>query len=205
MYLIRDLAPIQNAFDGAAPRKVEEVMRERYPDATIDCNGRAHAPYDGYVDAVDGGVYRGGEYLPFEPDADDEASPGRGKYQPAIALRLNGGDLILEGTRGQVAAARVIAKEQQAAHDRNAQHVGAVKARSLFDLELTATFVDFGEWGQIITHYLRDAAGNPVVYKGSARLSAKIGETIRVKATVKSHWTAGDGRKATYINRPVVC
>jgi len=30
-------------------------------------------------------------------------------------------------------------------------------------------------------------------------------KSIQVKATVKSHWTAGDGRKATYINRPVIC
>ena len=212
MYLITDLAPIQIAFDGAAPRRVEEMMRERYPDATIDCDGRAHAPYDGYVDEVFGGVYRGGEYLPFEPDADSLL--GRGNYTPSIALRINGEDLVLEGTRGQVAAAREIAKAQQAAHDRNVKHVGAEKARSIFDLELTATFADFGEWGPIITHYLRDADGNPVVYKGSKHLGTpqphgrfaitKIGETIRVKATVKSHWTASDGRKATYINRPVV-
>ena len=202
MYIITDLAPIQKAFDGAAPRRVEDVMRERYPDAKIDSNGRAHAPHDGYVDSVFGGVYRGGEYLPFEPDADD--LPGRGNYQPSIAVRLNGVDLVLEGTRGQVAAARQIAKEQQAEHDRHVVHVGAVGARAIFDLDLTATFTDFGEWGQVTTHYLRDADGNPVVYKGKFAIT-KIGETIRIKATVKAHWTASDGRKATYINRPSVC
>ena len=212
MYIITDLAPIQQAFDGATPRSVEEIMRERYPAATIDRNGRAHAPHDGYVDGVYGGVYRGGEYLPFEPDAD--SLPTRSGYQPSIAMRLNGDDLILEGTRGQVAAARLIAKEQQAEHDRHASHVGAEKARAIFELELTATFVDFGEWGQVTTHYLRDADGSPVVYKGNRLgtrhplgrfLITQIGETIRLKATVKSHWTARDGRKATYINRPAIC
>ena len=44
MYICTNKAEVDAAFEAARPRAVEAVFREVYPDATIDAQGRAHAP-----------------------------------------------------------------------------------------------------------------------------------------------------------------
>lgn len=203
MYFATDLNPIIEAMDAKAPRPIEDVLREYYPDCTIDCNGRAHAPYDGYECPFTGKLFRAGEYLPFEPD-DGLEIVGRGGNNNYFlnVMTTDGKFHILEGSPAQRKAGGRVAKEQAEEFDRNATHVGEVKKRQVFELTLMVVFENMGFYGTEFTHYLRDCDGNSVVYKGTKKLDAKPGEIVKIKATVKSHWTSSDGRKATYINRP---
>lgn len=207
MYFCTNIEEIVDAFDGAAPRPIVEVLTELYPECTIDRNNRAHAPYDGYTCEYTNKVFRAGEYLPFEPDEDPlkEAMRGSRAVPPAAFMTPDGEVHYMDGTKKQRAAAADVAKGQAAEFDAGADHVGTVKGRDTFDLVLLVVFDNFGEYGPVFTHYMRDASGNPVVYKGSKLLPMKQGERATIKATVKAHWTGQrDGRKATYINRPVL-
>lgn len=205
MYLCTDINAISAALEGAAPRNVEEVMLEHYPDATIDAMGRAHAPHDGYE--FDGTIYRGGEYLPEPPEFDELAElkkmMARGRT-PKIKVFHAGKVVVFEGTKGQIKAAREVAKAQMAEFDKTRGFVGAEKKRDVFELTLFAMFSNVGVYGPEHTHYMRDADLNPVIYRGS-KVLCNEGETVRVKATVKTHWASPDGeRRATYINRPQI-
>lgn len=212
MYFATDLAPIAAALEAAfrAPRPLAEVAREQYADATIDARGMPHAPHDGYE--VDGIVYRGGEYLPI---TGEYAGMSNGTARYPMLFYVNGEILSLQGTKAQRKAAAAVAKEQAAEFDRtHAQHVGTVGDRADLTLTLVAKFENhdspFGGW----VYYFRDQNNNPVVYKGAAQIMRtastykaplRDGETITMRATVNSHWTArGDGRKATYIKRPKI-
>ena len=204
MYIVTDIDAIAAAFDSAAPRSVEAIHREAYPDATIDAQGRAHAPHDGY-ETEDGQVFRGGEYLPDPLDAMDELAAMkqmmRGSYRPTLRVIVadTREELVFEGTKGQVATAREVAKDQQEAFDATRTHVLADGERGIIEARVMMIFDNFGEYGTVYTHLMRDADLNPVVYKGGKKL-AKRGETVKVKATVK-HWQRDD-RLATYIKRP---
>ena len=203
MYFATELAPIVAAMEANAPRPIEEVLREYYPDCTIDNNGRAHAPYDGYECEFTGKLFRAGEYLPFEiSDPMENIMRGGRAVRTDIVVMVDGVVHYIEGTKAQRRAGAEVAKEQAAAFDREASHVGEIKGRQVFELTLLMVFDNMGFYGTVYTHYLRDVCGNSVVYKGTKLLDAKVGEIVKIKATVKSHWTSADGRKATYINRP---
>jgi hypothetical protein len=214
MYFATNIEPIALALEAAErkPRTLAEINRAAYPDAVIDSRGMAHAPCDGYV--CMGEVYRGGEYL---PSTGEYVGMSNGQPVYPVSFYINGETVVLMGKKGQRKAAAEVAKEQAAEHDRTiAQHVGAVNKREVFELTLIAFFADpSGFYGPEFTFYFRDAQGNPVVYKGAGlvkkteeahgtRWTSQImtGGTVKIRATVKSHWTARDGRKATYINRP---
>jgi hypothetical protein len=206
MIIVTNLPAISEAFDGAAPRSVDEVMLEHYPDATVDRWGRAHAPHDGYSDP-DGNVYRGGEYLPEPPEFDEMKQLQRmmnGRRRPALKVYHDGQVHVFEGTPGQVKAAREVAKAQMVDFDQSRDFIGAEKRRDVFDLTIFAVFANVTEWGLTYTHYMRDAELNPVVYRGSKQIG-KEGDTVHAKFTVKSHWQSPDGtRRATYVNRPAL-
>jgi len=217
MYLTTDSNAIARAVDAAAPRPIADVILEYYPDCTIDANGRGHAPYDGYICPFTDKAFRAGEYLPF--DDCDEIAAFKRMTRPSnvrVIELYNVKDssvTVLEGTRAQINAARDVAKEQTAEWDRTREHVGTLKSREILDLTLLSVFANDSAFGTTWTHYFRDSAGNSVVWKGSKRLAigsgyrektVPVGESVRIKATVKSHWTAPDGRKATYIQRPVI-
>jgi hypothetical protein len=202
MYFATDLDPIIAAMEAKAPRPIEDIVLEMYPDCTVDANGRGHAPCDGYECPYTMKQFRAGEYLPFEPDGMTEFS-GKSKINAAW-FWINNAPVMLEGSPAQRRAGAEVAKEQTAEHDRNAAHVGVVGQRSVFDLTFLAVFAEVGFYGPSYTHYMRDQAGNSVVYRGSKSLPCKPGEKITLRATVKSHWTGSDGRRATYINRPKV-
>lgn len=203
MYFATDITEIVAAMEAKAPRPMREIFLEVYPDCTIDRNGRAHAPYDGYECLFTGKQFRAGEYLPFE--FEDETFPtGSGRVR-GLEIMIDGDVVFIEGTKAQVAAGREVIKSQVAAHDKTADFVGTVKKRETIELTLMTVFHEFGVYGSVYTHYMRDQSNNPVVYKGSKLMPMKAGETRKIKATVKSHWAASDGeRKATYISRPVI-
>lgn len=196
MYIITDTVEIANTIDNKAPRDVETILREIYPDCVVDRNGRAHAPCDGYYSDYTGMVYRGGEYLPESEEAVAGASQ---KMMQCVDVATNK-VVIFEGTSTQIKAAREIAKRQQNDFDTKSSFVGEVKKREVLALRVFAVFSNFTEFGPSHTHYMRDEAMNPVIYKGS-KILGNAGTDVTIKATVKSHWSAGD-RKATYIARP---
>lgn len=197
MFVITNAAEIEAAFEGAAPRRVEDIILEIYPDATIDCQGRAHAPCDGYT--VGDRAFRAGEYLPLP---ENEFVGGYGCE--AIYDQL-GEEIYFIGTRGQRKAANEVAKAQQAKFDAEvAAHVGTEGKREDFNLKVYSVFKEPGAYGVEFTINMRDENFNPVVYKGTSDLG-QVGQHLKLKATVKSHWAAkGDSRKATYIAHPKV-
>jgi len=198
MYIITNTAEIITVIDNKAPRDVETILREIYPGCTIDANGRAHSPCDGYVCELTGEIYRGGEYLPET----DEAMRGGSLSRMFAVESSTGKEIIFEGTKAQISAAREIAKRQQADFDATTDFIGEVKNRQNFELRICAIFSEVGVYGSEHTHYMRDENMNPIVYKGS-KIIGKTGTTVKVKATVKSHWLSKyDNRKATYIARP---
>lgn len=204
MYLVTDIAALETVLDGAAPRPMKEVILEYYPDCTIDRNGRAHAPYDGYECQFTGAQFRAGEYLPFEPNEEIIERSG-GSFVPKLVVMTQDGEVLAyEGSKGQIRAGREEAKAQMAAYDETAaRHVGEVGKRQDFVLTLMTSFVDYdGLYGPSVTYYFRDADMNPVVWKTSKSLGVKVGEVITLKATVKAHWTArGGSRVGTYVTR----
>lgn len=202
MYFATDIEEIQNEMDANAPRPIKEVLLETYPDCTIDCNNRAHAPYDGYECPYTGKIFRAGEYLPFE-FSEDQIIIKNGTPKRSLWIYCDGEIYSLEGTKAQIRAGAELAKDQTAIFDSNANHVGEVKKRQEINLRLLTIFTNQGIYGLEHTHLMRDENENPVVYKGTKKLECKEGEIINLVATVKSHWVSKhDGRKATYINRP---
>jgi hypothetical protein len=200
MYVITNPEAISAVIDNNAPRDVTTVLREMYPSCTIDNNGRAHAPWDGYQCAITSLVYRGGEYLPES----DEAVVGGSQYRMFTVNANTNEEVIFEGTKAQITAAREIAKQQQAIFDASTDFVGEIKKRQMFDLRICAVFHNVGMYGDEFTHLMRDENMNPVVYKGSKRLG-KSGANLLMKATVKNHWLSQtDSRKATYVARPAL-
>jgi hypothetical protein len=198
MYFATNIAAIQTAMEAKTPRAVVDVIREYYPDCTIDRNGRAHAPYDGYLCVHTDRLFRGGEYLPFELT---EETQGSKVYN--LWVYCDGEVYTIEGTKGQIKAGAEIAKDQTFEFDKTISHVGDLGKRCAFDLTLIAVFANVGMYGPEYTNMLRDSEGNPVVYKGSKPLDCATGEKISLVGMVKSHWTSYNGeKKCTYINRP---
>lgn len=200
------------AMDNAAPRPVEEVILERFPNAVIDRNGRPHAPHDGYVDEVFGRVYRGGEYLPFEPNDDDAIGAAmRGNSRPSVTVFDGEAIRVFEGTKGQVKAGREAAKMVMREFDALNQFVGEVGKRITLKVRLMNVFADTDSLYGGYIHYFRDMYFNSIVWKASAPLFKKPDGRIErhyevtpfeITATVKSHWQSKhDDRSATYLTR----
>ena len=62
---------------------------------TIDCNGRFHAPCDGYVSAYCDQVYAGGQYIPM-PSTDETMQRGSTLYNAKITIIADDQDTIRE-------------------------------------------------------------------------------------------------------------
>ena len=81
-------------------------------------------------------------------------------------------------------------------------HIGTVGER--IDLTLTVNHIVEipTDYGLMLIHIMEDANHNRVIYKGSKQLAEK-GETVTIKATIKTHGER-DGEKQTIINRPAI-
>jgi hypothetical protein len=201
MFFATNLLEIQVAMDSKAPRPIEEVLLEYYPDCTIDRNGRAHAPYDGYECQFTGKQFRAGEYLPFELS---EEVIQKNKRPWTLWVFCDRKIHSFEGTKKQFLVGMDVCKKQTFSHDLQTTHVGIEKFKLLLDLVLLSRYTDVGTYGNSYTHYFRDQDNNSVVYKGSNCLQCDFGKEYEIQCTVKKHWTSMDGRKATYISRAKV-
>lgn len=83
----------------------------------------------------------------------------------------------------------------------NGQYYGTVKSREDMELTLITAFGYDSMYGYIsIQKFVKDS-GELIMYKGTSPLKADIGETIKVKATVKEH-SEYKGEIQTIIQRP---
>lgn len=200
MFIVTDLNAVNNIFDSKAPRQIEDLILEIYPEATIDKNKRAHAPYDGYICSLTGKTFRAGEYLPFnEPDDNYRVMGGEHKFP--IAIDLNGQEHKWDGTRAQNLAVWSELITQTRAYDATkSNHVGNVGDKITLSgvVEMVKGFD--GMYGMVWIHVIKDLVGNVFIYKGTKRLADK-GKQINLAAKVKSHGDR-DGIKQTIIERP---
>lgn len=203
MMIVTNIAAVNEAFFAKTPRPIREVMREIYPDATEDANGRFHAPHDGYICPITDKEFRGGEYLPADEPEDMLSISGRTTVYPN-AFDLQGNRHEWNGTRAQNIAAWGVIIEQNKAHDaERSHHVGTVGEYSTLELTIQHIAVVNGYYGDINIHITKDPEGNVVIYKGSNKVLAKKGCTVKVKAKIKSHGER-EGVKQTVIERPKV-
>ncbi|QWY83557.1 hypothetical protein [Rhizobium phage RHph_X2_26] len=110
-------------------------------------------------------------------------------------------------SEGQEATCRRI-MEQDAARlaevrqrDADSEFVGEVGKRELFAVDIVGVATLASMYGDQYLHFMKDPAGNVLVYKGSAKLGEK-GAAVRFKATIKQH-NERDGIKQTVVSRPV--
>jgi hypothetical protein len=110
-------------------------------------------------------------------------------------------------TPNQEAAVRRIIDQDAArkaarkAADASSTHVGAVGERRDFTLTLQGRFEYTSTYGMTYGHIFKDGNGNVIVYRGSNRLDGERGDTMTLKATIKSH-EIREGINQTSISRP---
>ena len=202
MFHITDLEKINMAFSQKAPREIKDLIMDVYPDATIDCNGRAHAPYDGYECEISGKTFRAGEYLPFsDPDENyrvmysSEAKWPKGLDSEGILHEWK------EGTKSQIFAVYAeLIKQSKEYSAYVSSHIGAVGFKHTFDLTIEFVKGFSGIYGVTYIHVMKDKDENVVVYKGSKYLGNKD-SNIQIVAKIKEH-SERDGIKQTIIERP---
>lgn len=201
MLIVTNVAAVEAVIAHKAPRPMRDVILEIYPNATIDVNGRAHAPYDGYECQLTGRTFAAGEFLPMsEPDDNYRIVGGHISLPTAVDLdgTIHEWDCLTRAQRAAVYA-ELIAQTRE--HDAvKSRHVGNVG-----DKVTLAAIVEMvkgydGMYGTVWFHVLKDLTGNVLVYKGSKRLADK-GANITLAAKIKSHGDR-EGVKQTLIERP---
>ena len=220
--IVTDADRIRRVHAESAPRSPLPAD-ELHPDATIDAKGRAHAPHDGY--STDGETaYRGGEYLPDDPEAGRCGTVWRiALYDAAKHTGFDphlGAVFVIEGTPAQIRAVREEAKAQEKAFDAEAGAAFPDGARGDARLMLFSCWPkrDF-ETGAPDPYgrndsVLRDANLRPVKYTGkqlaivSRRVNGgyydypDIGRWIEVTGSFK-HWkSASTGNLSVIMKRP---
>lgn len=203
MFIITDLAAVQKAFDDKAPRPIRDVLLEIYPGATIDCNNRAHAPYEGYECQLTGKTFSAGEYLPMSEGSDDDNYAGGPARRFPEGADLHGKVHSWDGRRGQNIAVWGELIAQSKAYDASrSNYIGEVGGK--VTTEVTVAFVKgfTGVYGTTWIHIMKDAFGNVIVYKGSKYLGNKDAN-IKLSGKVKFH-SERDKVKQTTIERPKV-
>lgn len=214
MLIVTNITAVDAAFKSATPRPIIDVIRDIYPDATIDRDGRAHAPHDGYECPITGNVYRGGEYLPFEHDDNErQIYTGPNKRLPEAIDPSTGQRHSWDGTRGQNRAAWSELVAQSRAYDAaRSTHVGEIgKMTNLSDLTIEHIAGYVGAFGTVWTYVMKDATGNVLVYKGSKRFERQVGkwqtegyrkgEKVAMRCKIKAH-AERNGVRQTILERP---
>lgn len=199
MFIFTNRSAVDAVYNNKAPRDVSDIMREAYPDATIDCEGRFHAPCDGYQCRLTDKVFRGGEYLPMSDECMQDASWRSVQARDAIT-----GEVVTwEGTAGQIAAVRTELREQTNAYDKAlSDYIAPVGEKVTIRVTIEAVFDYQSVYGTVFRHLMKDERGNVIVYKGGKLLA--IGDKpFTVTAKVKRHDTYNDVRQ-TVIERPKV-
>lgn len=214
MLICADKSRVDAAFEAAAPRPIRDLILEVYPDATEDCHGRFHAPYDGYECPITGKQFRAGEYLPVN-DPDEALRATGGSNFPIAVHPTNGEVFKWQGTRAQNIAAWGELIAQSRAYDAvNSNHVGEVgKMENIEDLSIQFIKAFDGYYGIVFIYLFKDRRGNVVVYKGSKRLRSGsnpyldrdlcVGDEVNLRCKIKAHGER-EGVKQTLIERPKV-
>jgi len=203
MFVVTNPTVIDGIISAKAPRPWREVVLEIYPDATEDCNGRFHAPHDGYECSLTGRIFRGGEYLPMaEPEDDCVRSYNGYPVVNPTAVDVNGVVHTWENlTRAQRNAVFAELLRQSKEYDAvRSKFIGEVGQKVTIEAQLNVVKTYTGGFGPVFFHVMKDAAGSVIFYKGSKRLGYK-GDTIKVTAKVKGH-DIRDDVKQTIIERP---
>jgi hypothetical protein len=201
MLIVTNVAAVEAVIAAKMPRPWKEIVLDVYPGATIDANGRAHAPYDGYECGLTGRQFKAGEFLPMSEPDDNYRVMGREVVMPS-AIDTDGNihewtDL----TRAQRAAVYAELINQTREHDAaKSKHIGNVgdKITLAAVVEMVKGFD--GMYGTVWIHVLKDLAGNVLIYKGTKRLANK-GSSINLAAKIKAHGDR-DGVKQTIVERP---
>lgn len=202
MLIVTNLNAVNEIFNSKAPRPWREVVLEVYPEATEDCNGRFHAPYDGYECSLTGKTFRGGEYLPMTEPEDNYRVFGSERKFPT-AIDLEGNEHSWDGTRAQNLAVWGELFSQTNEHDRlTSKHVGTVGDKIEFQAILNFVKGFHGYYGITWIHVFKDSQGNVIVYKGTKKLGDKD-SILTVKAKIKTHGER-ENVKQTIIERPKV-
>ena len=201
MYICTDRDAVEAIHIAKAPRQINEVMLDIYPEATPDCNGRYHAPYDGYECPLTFKLFRAGEYLPELSDEELEERGSCGSSSIRTVAALHDGEVVgWEGSKAQIQAVADELKRQTNAFDAaNSSHVGSVKDRITVNVTDITVKAFEGVYGFIYFHVIRCESGNVFIYKGSKILKG-VGKII---ATVKGH-SEYNGIKQTLIQRPKI-
>lgn len=97
----------------------------------------------------------------------------------------------------------VARKAEMRERDANSVHIGTVGKRETFRLTLTGTYEAETMYGLQRVHFMKDEAGNVVIYKGTKWLEMAKGDIANVAASVKYHGER-DGIKQTFITRAKV-
>lgn len=202
MLFVSNIAEVNAAFIAKTPRPMRDMMLEIYPDAKEDCNGRFHAPYDGYLCKVTNCTFKAGEFLPVNGDSDFFATgPGR-----KIPRAVDAAGVVHEwnGSNAQnVAVWGVLIQQTKARDAALSGYIGTIGVK--VELVLTIVHIETfaGIYGNTHLHIMRDGSGNVVIYKGSNKRIAAKGASIRISAKVKSQGER-NGVKQTVIERPKI-
>lgn len=201
MLIVTNLEAVNKIFEMKAPRPWKEVVLDVYPEATIDSNGRAHAPYDGYECQLTGKTFKAGEFLPMTEPEDNYRVMGKTVVMPT-AVDLEGNvHTWNDCTRAQRAAVFAELIAQTRANDAaKSRHVGNVGEKITFSGAIEFVKGFDGIYGITWIHVIKDLVGNVIVYKGAKRLANK-GENVNIAAKVKAHGER-EGVKQTVIERP---
>lgn len=203
MLVCTDRAAADAAFAAKAPRPWREVVLEVYPEATVDANGRAHAPHDGYECPLTGRTFSAGEFLPMSEPEDQLVLRGGGKprWFPRAVLQSTGEEVEWVGTKAQMLAVReVLVAQTRALEASQSRHLGEVGAKVSLEVEVTYQDCFEGAFGPVHVHVMKTATGDVVVYKGSKLLAGR-GKWLRLTAKVKEHGVR-EGVRQTVVSHP---
>lgn len=200
IFAVTDSARITEVLRAHAPRTPKEMIEDRYGlDVTMDANGRAHAPCDGWTDPETDVAFRGGEYLP-DPDTEEfrYRSPSRYLSWQQAGLEVQG--VYCSRAQYRACLEECIA-QNNALRAARSNYVGTPGERMPLTVRVVHVSKSEGAYGLQFWHTLEDASGNAVAYRGSRQI-ADPGETITALAAVKAHYESRAGVKTTRIERP---
>ncbi len=170
MFICTDKAKIDAIYSAKSPRPMRDVILETYPEATIDCNNRAHAPYDGYECSLTGRTFKAGEYLPGMENEDGDS----GKFHSTmrtVSAAVEGDVVQWHGSKAQISAVCDELRAQSTAYDALfSNHIGAVGEKLAISATIQGRFRFEGSFGFVYVYILKDDAKNVIVYKGSVDL-----------------------------------
>ena len=204
-YTMTDRAKIEAIILAKTPRPWKEVVMDVYPGATIDANGRAHAPYDGYECGLTGQLFKAGEFLPMSGTDENETYGFGGSVNyPVEAVDTEGNVHEFNGlTRAQKMAVYAELSEQSHAYDvARSNHLGTIGKKLTVNVTIAAVKQYEGYYGPVFFHVMKTDDGSIIIYKGGKKLGSRD-KKYELTASVREHAVRFDV-KQTLVQRPKV-